>query len=102
MNKIILIIAIIVIVAIVIFFILPYFSVQYFWSGPLEKKRQDIANFQKLCGEWNTTGCSGNPSDELCKAAVGKIATTFFPLDTKKCGDVSDDAIAVLRTACCG
>jgi hypothetical protein len=105
MNKIILIIAIIAVIVVGYFVVIPYVITPliqgYFWTGPIEKKQQDILNFQRLCEEWNTTSCSGNPSDDLCKAAVGKIATTYFPLNTKKCSDVSDEAITILRTACC-
>lgn len=105
MNKILLVIAVIAIIVIVAFFILPSTLVQYFWLNPLEEKRQhqqqQQQNFQNLCREWNTTGCSGQPSDELCKAAVENIATTFFPLDTEKCSEVSNEAIELLRTACC-
>jgi len=106
MNKIVLIIIIIAVIAAIYFVVIPYvitpLTQWYFWSGPIEKKQQDILNFQKLCGEWNSTRCGGIPSDELCKAAVGKIATTYFPLNTKKCSDVTPEAIELLRTACCG
>jgi len=107
MNKILLITLIVIVCVLFIYFVLIPFvitplSLQFFWFGPLEKKQQDVENFQSLCKEWNTTGCSENPSDELCKAAVGKIATNYFPPNTKKCSDVTNSAIELLRQACCG
>jgi len=90
------------VVYIVIPLLIGLISIQYFWSNPLAEKRQATLNYQKLCSAWNETGCSGNPSDELCKAAVGHIATQFFPLNTQKCSDVSSDSIQILRQACCG
>jgi hypothetical protein len=95
----IIILAVIVILALIV---LPSILIQYFWASPLQQKAQSQLNFQSLCQQWNATACSGNPSDELCKAAVGRIASQFVPLNTTKCSDISSDGITLLRRACCG
>ena len=71
------------------------------WN-PFATSQQLRANYNSACSSWVNTGCSGEPSDVVCGAALGVVLSTSA--DVQSCKDSTaaarTDAANSARVGC--